>query len=294
MCDFPVDVSSKAKKSKPVYQNIPTWDSSRSEKSGSECTITTGSKRKRRALPKNASSALWRQERLKPGEYNVYNPPTQCYWAALLKLYDDTTLNGILNNRCYNCTRCRPNYFNLTQLPETSYERNELPDVVNFVRAKLNTLAIQLGSSITSTLHLTCMRNIAIADRVLTEDYRKRFSQYYYRVARGDLMGWIWTAKHGQEVVKVVCDAVGLPMPRHILDQSKEIFFDDTQHSIVDPTFQTRHPFDISSDSQLSFTFLTKTSLEEPGTEDKRIVIDKEPEHRTARGALCQPRRQQK
>jgi hypothetical protein len=52
-----------------------------------------------------------------------------------------------------------------------------------------------------------------VNERVLTKEWRDKISRKYYRVARGDLLGWPWTKKYGSEVIHAVCTATGLPIP---------------------------------------------------------------------------------
>lgn len=117
------------------------------------------------------------------------------YDESLDSTTDDT-------KQCGNCSQCQPSYFSLAQLPEEQIEQNKLPDVIEFVRTKLKTLTIDLGSNITSALELECVENLPVAEHILTDKYRKRFLELYYQVTkRRDLMEWIWITKFGWEIV---------------------------------------------------------------------------------------------
>lgn len=120
MCDLSVDEQrlagqSRAKKPTIAYQNIPTWNSQSKSGSNDDSIKATGSSKRKRALPKNAPPALWRQERLQPGEYRVYNPSNpKCHWATLLELYDERLDNTNDATKCNNCFACQPSHFSLT------------------------------------------------------------------------------------------------------------------------------------------------------------------------------------
>jgi hypothetical protein len=99
----------------------------------------------------------------------------------------------------------------LVDLRSSDEEHTEREEVKAYVKTRLEELANTLGKKTQSYLLDYCVDNVN--ERVLTKEWRDKISRKYYRVARGDLLGWPWTKKYGSEVIHAVCTATGLPIP---------------------------------------------------------------------------------
>jgi len=71
-------------------------------------------------------------------------------------------------------------------------------------------LSKQPVQSYSYLLRLSSPPNI---NQFLTSDDRKRFTDRYFTVASGDLMGWPWKKKYGADVIQTVCKAIGCDPP---------------------------------------------------------------------------------
>ena len=156
----------------------------------------------RKNCPAKPTDAEWREYKLSPEEYAVFND--SCSWRALLKPF-----NELLEQPCNNCSRCRPTEFQLAELTREERTRTEDPVIRDDLCKQLEKLSLQLGNAENSRF----MRKLCPlpAERVLSSDDRRRLSAAYIRVLKGDLLGWLWAKKYGLTVITFVRCYLGLP-----------------------------------------------------------------------------------
>ena len=158
--------------------------------------------RKRGALRKNAPDEVWREHCITAEESAIFNGT--CVWQPLLKPFAEE-----LAGTCDNCNRCRPYKYPLVELEEREQEGTEEVSKVAEVRKVLEKLAGELGVEEDSGF----MRRLCPTplDRVMNKNDRLRFAQSYTRVARGELLGWVWEKKYGLRVTAAVRQVLMLP-----------------------------------------------------------------------------------
>lgn len=131
-----------------------------------------------------------------------------------------------------------------------------------------------------------------VAERILPDKYRKRFSESYYRIAhREDLMGWIWTTKFGWDVVNCVCTAIGKTPPDSLLNYLSILEtapWNAGPSEFLNPDFVTAHPFDISVESALPSSFFTKTYI---ANADNTLYLEDVSVRQIARGTISKSKK---
>jgi hypothetical protein len=166
-------------------------------------------------LRKNAPPELWRQEVLSDDEYKLYNPGDRCLWGIMLNFFDQKFLDSNGQPiKCNNCSSCCPDGFTLSALRPEDHERSETEEGKQKVKAALAQLAERLSKQpIQSYSYLLRLSSTPNVNQFLTSDDRKRFTDRYFTVAGGDLMGWPWKKKYGADVIQTVCKAIGCDPP---------------------------------------------------------------------------------
>ena len=158
--------------------------------------------RKRGPLRKNAPDEVWREHRITAEEHAIFNGI--CVWQPLLKPFAEE-----LSGTCNNCNRCSPQKYPLVELEEREQEGTEEATKVAEVRRMLEKLAGELGIEEDSEyMQRLCPNPL---DRVMSKKDRLCFAQSYSRVARGELMGWVWEKKYGLRVTTAIRQVLMLP-----------------------------------------------------------------------------------
>jgi hypothetical protein len=182
----------------------------------SDASAVTTVRRKKLNLRKNAPPELWRQEALSDNEYKLYNPGDGCLWEIMLEFFDQKLMdsNGQLMIKCRNCNNCCPDGFRLSELHPEDHEHTETEEGKKKVRTALEQLAVRLSKQPAQSYgYLLRLSSTPNVNQFLTLDDRKRFTDRYFTVAGGDLMGWPWKKKYGVDVVQTICKAIGRDPP---------------------------------------------------------------------------------
>jgi hypothetical protein len=183
--------------------------------SDASAVTTVRQKATKPKLRKNAPPELWRQEVLSDDEYKLYNPGDRCLWGIMLNFFDQKLLDSDGQPiKCNNCNSCRPGGFTLSPLRPEDHERSETEEGKQKVKAALAQLAERLSKQpVQSYSYLLRLSSTPNVNQFLTSDDRKRFTDRYFTVASGDLMGWPWKKKYGVDVIQTVCKAIGCDPP---------------------------------------------------------------------------------